>query len=113
DPTHACIDDTVRLSANQVCPSYQWSTGENAPQINVFQPGWYYLSTIMNNCLSQDSIRIDSFVHVSMNTYSLSLCLNETKQLFAPLGSYTYEWNPNYEIDNDSIFNPVILSGSY
>jgi gliding motility-associated-like protein len=108
DPAHACIDDTVKLSANQACSSYQWSNGLNTQYINVFQPNWYYLSTIVNNCLAKDSIRIDSFAHVSINSYSLSLCLNEKKQLFAPLGGYIYTWQPNYKIDTTTIYNPIV-----
>lgn len=108
NPSHACIDDTVKLSANHVCTSYQWSNGQNTPQINVFQPNLYYLSTIKNNCRAKDSIRIDSFAHVSIHTQTLTLCLNEKKQLFAPLGSYIYDWQPNYKIDTTTIYNPVV-----
>lgn len=107
DPAHACIDDTVKLFANQVCSSYFWSSGQSTATINAFTPGWYYLTTISNNCLYKDSIRVDSFTHVSMNTYSISLCLNDKKQLFGPLG-YNYEWSPAYEIDYTDIYNPFV-----
>lgn len=108
DPAHACIDDTIKLSANETCSFYQWSNGQNNQQINVFKPDWYYLTTIKNNCLAKDSIRIDSFAHVSIETYLLSLCLNEKKQLLAPLGDYTYDWQPNYKIDTTTIYNPIV-----
>lgn len=108
DPAHACIDDTVRLLANQNCTSYFWSNGESTPQINVVSPGWYYLTTIANNCLYKDSIRVDSFTHVGMSTYSISLCINESEQLFGPIGNYSYEWIPAYEMDHSDIYNPVV-----
>ena len=108
DPAHACIDDTVRLLANQTCTSYFWSNGESTQQINAFTPGWYYLTTISNNCLYKDSIRVDSFTHVPMNTYSLSMCLNESKQIFGPVGNYDYEWIPAYRINEIDIYNPIV-----
>ena len=108
DPAHACIDDTVRLLANQNCTSYFWSNGESTPSINVVTPGFYYLTTIANNCLYKDSIRVDSFTHVSMNTYSISLCINESKQLLGPNGNYSYEWIPSYEMDHSDVFNPIV-----
>lgn len=107
DPAHACIDDTVKLFANQVCSSYFWSNGQSTQTIDAFTPGWYYLTTISNNCLNKDSIRVDSFTHVPMNTYSISLCVNERKQLLGPLG-YNYDWSPAYEIDYTDIYNPFV-----
>ncbi len=108
DPAHACIDDTVRLLANQVCSSYFWSNGQSTPVVNVFTPGWYYLTTIANNCLFKDSIRVDSFTHVPMMTYSVAICVNDKKQLIGPFGNYNYEWTPAYEIDHTDIFNPFV-----
>ncbi|MES2761398.1 MAG: PKD domain-containing protein [Bacteroidota bacterium] len=108
DPAHACIDDTVRLLADQVCSSYFWSNGQNTAVVNVFTPGWYYLTTISNNCLFKDSIRVDSFTHVPMNTYSVAICVNDKKQLIGPFGNYDYEWTPAYEIDHTDIFNPFV-----
>ena len=108
DPAHACIDDTVKLYANQNCTSYFWSNGESTPQINAFTPGWYYLTTISNNCLYKDSIRVDSFTHVPMNTYSISMCINESKQILGPQGNYNYEWIPADHIDYTDVFNPFV-----
>lgn len=108
DPAHACIDDTVKLFADQVCAAYFWSSGQNTAVINVFNPGWYYLSTISNNCLYKDSIRVDSFAHVPIFTYSVSLCLNDRKQLIGPTGNYTYDWTPPNEIDHTDIYNPFV-----
>jgi len=108
DPAHVCIDDTVRLSANQNCTSYFWSNGQSTHDIDVVTPGWYYLTTIANSCLNKDSIRVDSFTHVGMNTYSISLCVNERKQLFGPIGNYTYEWIPANYMDHNNIYNPFV-----
>lgn len=112
DPTHACIDDTVKLFANQICASYFWSSGQTTPSINAFNPGWYYLTTISNNCLYKDSIRVDSFAHVPMTTYSVSLCLYDRKQLIGPSGNYVYDWTPPNEIDHTDIYNPFVYPKS-
>lgn len=108
DSRHLCLDDTIKLSANQVCSSYQWSNGQSTQQIDVFNPGWYYLSTIFSGCKSRDSIRVDSFFHVPINTNTLVLCLNEKLQIHAPEGHYSYFWQPNYEIDDTSSYSPIV-----
>jgi gliding motility-associated-like protein len=108
DPTHACIDDTVKLFANQVCTSYFWSSGQSTQAINAFSPGWYYLTTISNNCLYKDSIRVDSFTHVPMTAYAVAICLNDRIQLLGPYGNYVYEWTPAINIDHTDFFNPFV-----
>jgi gliding motility-associated-like protein len=108
DPLHTCIDDTIILKANQVSSNYNWSNGQNSSQINVFQPGWYYLTTIENNCLAKDSMRIDSFVHVNIPASTVSLCKKDIVQLTAPFGDYGYSWLPDYRIDNTTIYNPQV-----
>jgi gliding motility-associated-like protein len=55
-----------------------------------------------------DSIRVDSFTHVPMNTYSVAICVNDRVQLIGPTGNYTYQWIPAYQIDHTDIFNPFV-----
>lgn len=108
DPLHTCIDDTIILKADQVCSNYNWSNGQNSSQINVFQPGWYYLSTIENNCLAKDSIRIDSFVHVNIPAGNFSLCMKDVIELNAPYGNYGYSWTPDYNINHTTVYNAQV-----
>ncbi|MES2567611.1 MAG: PKD domain-containing protein [Bacteroidota bacterium] len=108
DPLHTCIDDTIILKANHLSSNYNWSNGENSSQINVFQPGWYYLTTLENNCLAKDSIRIDSFVHVNINDGTFLLCKKDVIQLTAPYGNFIYSWKPDYKINDTTIYNPQV-----
>lgn len=108
DSLHTCIDDTIILKANQVCSNYNWSSGQNSFQINVNQPGWYYLTTIENNCIAKDSIIIRDFIHVAIPKSTVFLCKKDELQLNAPVGNYTYVWQPHYKINNDTIYNPLV-----
>ncbi len=106
--TNTCLDDTIKLFANQVCTSYSWSSGQTTQQINVLLPGWVYLTTInIHGCVAKDSIRIDSLRKIPLGNYNSAICLNQSLQLLAPAG-YAYNWMPNYEINNPTIFNPYV-----
>lgn len=108
DPAHACIDDSVVLKSSTICSNYNWSTGQTSPEISVFEPGWYYLTSIQNNCLAKDSIRIDSFFYVNIPAGTFSLCMKDVIELNAPYGNYDYYWKPDYNINNTTIFNPLV-----
>ncbi|MBK6984121.1 MAG: gliding motility-associated C-terminal domain-containing protein [Bacteroidetes bacterium] len=43
-----------------------------------------------------------------MNTYSISMCINESKQILGPQGNYNYEWIPADHIDYTDVFNPFV-----
>lgn len=106
--SNACLDDTVKLFASQPCTSYLWSSGQTTQQINVLVPGWVYLTTINSHgCIAKDSVRIDSLHKIPLGNYNFALCLNQSLQLLSPAG-YSYLWLPNYEINNQIIFNPIV-----
>ena len=103
-----CLGDTFKLSANQACASYAWSTGQTTKDIFVLTPGWIYLTTTSTlGCIAKDSIRIDSLSKIPLSAKSFTVCLNESLQLLAPAG-YVYDWEPNYQINNLQIYNPLV-----
>jgi len=108
DPSHACLSDTVNLSANQPCATYTWSNGQSSNNINITTPGWFYLTTQSNQgCLAKDSVHIDSLLKIPVGNHSYYICQNQSLQLLVPSG-YTYNWIPNYEINNTQIFDPIV-----
>ncbi|MBS1636776.1 MAG: gliding motility-associated C-terminal domain-containing protein [Bacteroidetes bacterium] len=108
DPAHLCIDDTVKLSANAVFSSYNWSTGQHVPEINITTPGLYTLNTVDNfGCTGFDSIRIGNYTHVPITTYSVALCKGQSIKLETTEGDdYTYSWSPANHLDDAGIYNP-------
>lgn len=109
DSAHMCLDDTVRLSANQINTSYQWSNGQNTQSINVLTHGWYYLNVMdAFGCKAIDSVRIDSLHRVPLLSYTMAICENQQMQLIAPQGNYVYEWLPFTHISSFNVYNPFI-----
>lgn len=109
DSSHMCLDDTVKLFANQVNNTYQWSTGENTKLISVLNHGWYYLTAINNiGCISKDSIWVDSLHRVPLTSYTMAVCENQKLQLMAPIGKYQYIWNPGLYINSPFVFDPFV-----
>jgi gliding motility-associated-like protein len=108
DANHACLSDTVKLSANQPCTSYTWSNGQSTNNINITTPGWFYLTTqSTQGCIAKDSVHIDSLLKIPVGNHSYYICQNQSLQLLVPSG-YTYKWIPNYEINNTQIFDPMV-----
>lgn len=109
DSAHMCLDDTVRLHADQVNSSYQWNTGQTTQSIDVLEHGWYYLNVIdANGCKANDSIRVDSLHRVPLISYTMAICQTERMQLIAPQGNYTYEWSPIKNISSFNVYDPFI-----
>jgi gliding motility-associated-like protein len=108
DSLHTCMDDTVILKASHPCSGYNWSNGQNSSQINVINPGWYYLTTIENNCIATDSVRVDSFYHVPIPRLTYTLCSKDVTELIAPYGDFAYHWEPDYRIKGISEYNPKV-----
>jgi gliding motility-associated-like protein len=109
DSSHICLDDTVKLHANHINSSYQWSSGETSQSINVLTHGWYFLTTLdANGCKAIDSVKVDSLHRLPINSYTMAICKMEELQLLAPSGNYTYWWTPFYKINSPSSFNPFV-----
>lgn len=109
DSNHVCLNDTVKLLANQAASSYQWSSGESTSGIMVLTDGWYYLTTLDNHgCKARDSIKIDPLYRIPLSSYKLTMCKNQQLQLLAPEGNYTYKWTPLYNINPANVFNPFV-----
>lgn len=109
DPAHSCLTDTIKLLASQPAVSYQWSSGQTTPSINVLSHGWYVLTSLdAYGCKSVDSVKIDSLYRIPLDSYRLIMCRNQQLQLLAPQGNYTYQWQPFYQIDPPNVFNPFV-----
>ncbi|MBK9459752.1 MAG: hypothetical protein IPN94_10040 [Sphingobacteriales bacterium] len=62
----ACDGETITLDAGTEGVTYQWSTGEDTPTIDVTDAGWYVVTvTNFTGCTTIDS----AFVSVDCNLY--------------------------------------------
>lgn len=68
--------------------SYAWSTGATSFSIDVYDPGWYYLTVTKNSCTLSDSILviIDEPIDIDLGP-DTTLCDVDSVQL--DIGSYT------------------------
>ena len=104
----ACLEDSLLLKTDQTNPIYNWSNGSNTQSTYIYTAGWYYLTTQNNDgCPAKDSIQIIASNKIPLTPFSSTICLNQLLQLFAP-ANYTYQWVPNYQINNSTVFNPIV-----
>lgn len=106
-----CSGNTITLDAFWPNSSYQWSTGDTTPQINVTSSGIYGVQ-VTNSCgTGGDTIQITASQPVNVNLgANRSFCANSPLSLSAPLQSST-----NYTWSNNSSSNSITVSqgGTY
>ena len=85
------------------------STTVQNPTCSV-QTSTQYTVTVFNaatNCTNNDIVNVVVNDHPISNLTDTSVCNGDTIQLIAS-GGTSYSWTPNYNINNTSIFNPLV-----
>jgi gliding motility-associated-like protein len=109
DSSHMCLTDTVKLNANHAANHYEWSSGQSTSSINVLSHGWYHLTTVdAYGCKAEDSVKIEPFYRIPLDSYQLVMCRYQQLQLLAPEGNYVYDWTPLQKLSPANVFNPVV-----
>ena len=119
-----CVNDSIELSSpvdqNYI---YSWSPNYAISNINIYNPFVYsmtdtnYILTLTDtlNCTSYDTIgvRINSLPNVSISGID-SLCYGDSTILNASGSALvtSYNWAPNTNLSNNSIFNPTAFPNS-
>ncbi len=112
--TSLCMGSNLVLSANGEYDNYLWNDGSTLSQLNVVNPGVYWLE-VSNNCgLLRDSIFIESLALPTVNLGNdLNLCEEESTVLNAQqidlTGTYNYLWqdgttNPSLSIKEAGLY---------
>mgnify|MGYP001169482892 FL=1 len=77
------------------------------------EPGYYSVKQVIvdvHRC--KDTLIIDSMIHVLEPPYieklqDLTVCMNDSVQIFALGDSGTFNWIPNYGLNNYNVYNPI------
>jgi gliding motility-associated-like protein len=88
-----CDGQSRLLDAGAEKESYLWSTGQTTREINVDQPGTYWVKAIKDECILYDTIQIllDETLYDLGDT--LEFCENEIAQIDAGAENFSYSWS--------------------
>jgi len=94
-----CPAYTTILKAQNTDQSLHWSTGENAPEIEVNEQGYYWAELTVNGCADQDTVYIDT----------TGAYLSFIPNVFTPDGNIT---NDHFDINANkySVYDLVIVN---
>ena len=119
-----CINDSIELSSPvDQNYSYSWSPNYAISSTNIYNPSVYSLTdtnyilalTDTLNCTYYDTIGVSiySLPNVTINAID-SLCFGDSIMLNASGSALVtnYNWSPNTNLSNDSIFNPIAFPDS-
>ncbi|HYG40080.1 MAG TPA: gliding motility-associated C-terminal domain-containing protein [Cytophagales bacterium] len=112
--TFKCIHDTIAITALTIDTGYkyQWSTGDTAKVITVFNPGTYTITILNKGCKINKAVTVHDFPQPLLNLgVDTPNCFEDIPfvLLTAPLAS-KYMWQPNGETTNAI---QVYAPGSY
>lgn len=91
-----CPDGTTELSASiasGTAQSFEWSNGEQTPNVMVGEGDYTVIITDANGCVGQATEQVGTFTVAPISIDGdLTVCLDATTELTAS-GAATYEWN--------------------
>ena len=105
-----CLQDTVGLNtpASASYESYSWNTGDSTSSIFVTAAGIYTVVVRdTNGCLAIDTFNLRGTPPFQITPKKVVVCSGQFAQLYADTG-YTYRWFPNYKINKNEIYNPIV-----
>lgn len=110
--------DSTRVDSSTSIQSWDWDFGNGVVSAlqnpsTVYNVGGLFTATLIvvdsNGCVDEDSVTIEVFslpnISASADTV---LCFGDSAQLTAS-GGATYSWQPNYNITDSSVFNPIVF----
>jgi hypothetical protein len=102
-----CSGSSITLSTNNEFISYEWSTGETTPQINVNEPDQYsVLVTDLNGCSATDFITVNEFTPPVANIIVLqnNFCQGAGNAvLSSQVSGLDYKWSTGATTKNITI----------
>jgi hypothetical protein len=110
-----CANVAINLSARNGT-TYLWSPATGLSSTTIQNPVCFatsstqYTLTVFNaatNCTNNDIVNVIVNDNPISNLRDTSVCNGDTIQLIAS-GGTSYSWTPNYNINNTTIFNPLV-----
>ncbi len=103
-----CTGDTLQLGVNGTFPSYQWSTGETSPTIDIVLPGNYSVDVTSGTCIISAAITVDELEGpvVTVTADPPQVTEGQSSQLTAS-GLDVYLWDPAATLNDPTLPNPL------
>jgi gliding motility-associated-like protein len=105
--TLICLGESTNLSVGNF-DTYQWSTGADAQQIEVSEPGNYSVSVSdQDGCTGFASIRIDTLPGFVVDAGENVVVTSEKPVQLQASEAASYEWSHSGELSCNDCFNPI------
>ncbi len=103
-----CTGDTLQLGVSGTFASYQWSTGETSPSIDVVLPGNYSVDVTSGTCIISAAVTVDELEGpvVGVSADPPQVTEGQSSQLSAT-GLDVYLWDPAATLSDPALPNPV------
>lgn len=112
--TVLCQSDTFVLDVSLANTTYLWQDGSINPTFTVSLSGQYWVETLTNGCIYQDTINISYLPSIDLNLGNDTTICN-TQSIFVDVTSQnsTYQWQDGsniatYEINKGGIYYVII-----
>jgi hypothetical protein len=95
DTLFMCDWENITVYSNASnADSYRWNTGESSANINVSDPGIYYLEAANERCMVFDTVEV---LQIKVSDFAVTasgdLCEDGTVELTAQMEHVSYQWN--------------------
>ncbi len=108
-----CEGESVRLSASGDGTSYQWSTGDRSPAIDVHESGRYtVLATDSNGCAAVDSIDVVVYPLPDLSMSSDTTICRGTSATVSARSSSVVHWSPDASLSCSDCDSPTASPAS-
>lgn len=103
-----CEGEELELGVNGAFASYQWSTGETSPTIEISQGGNYSVDVTSGTCILTAAVTVNGLDAPIVTAVADPAQVNEggTSQLTAT-GLITYLWDPATTLNDATIPTPI------
>lgn len=105
--TVICPGNNILLNAHKGFATYHWQDGSSDSTYIASTPGLYYV-TVTNACggIFSDTIQILPHAPIPFSAGpDQSICEKDTIAILASPGFVSYQWQPNYRINNTTVQN--------
>lgn len=103
-----CQGESLPLTVSGTFSSYQWSTGETTPSINISVPGTYSVDVTSGTCILTASVNVNGLDLPTVTASADPAIVNEgqSSQLQAT-GLSSYLWTPSQSLSDPTLANPL------
>lgn len=112
---HICQGDSITLNATTNASQIIWQPGNInslSPKVSPQTPTWFYASASLGSCVYADSTFVDVTAISADAGTEKNICAGDTIVLNASYIGNSFNWWPNYRINNTAAINPLVWPNS-